>query len=190
MARPKLVLKTPYNPETLKAAAEHIAGLLTVESEVFEFGSGGSTLWLLVVLGVKRVVTVEHDNQWYDEVARVIASESKKSRSKLLLVDPADIPEIIKRYAEESFDMVLVDCLDRQRTQAVFNAMPHVKPGGYLVIDDSHWPMLRTAVDFVRAAGWKEALFDGNHKRWLTGETRHHQCIVFQRPTEPDDEEE
>ena len=187
MPRPVLKLKPPYTPEMLPAAYEHMGRLLTKDSDVFEFGSGYSTVWF--AQRVRRVVTVEHDEQWAAETERALRDEQKVSKAKLVQVDDEDeIPGAIEHYGE--FDLILVDCLDRQRVAAISEAAEHVKPGGYLVVDDSQWGMLQPGVQALQALGWETvAVYAGNHIRH-TGVEKQHQTTIFRRPEEAADEEE
>lgn len=186
MPRPVLHLDPPYTPEMLPAAYEHIEQLITPESDVYEFGSGYSTVWFAE--RARRVVSVEHDEQWARETERALRDEQMVSRVKMVEVDDEDeIPAAIEHYGE--FDLILIDCLDRKRVAAISEALEHVKPGGYLVVDDSQWPMLRPGIQAVEALGWETvAVYSGNHERH-TGEVKPHQTTIFQRPAAEDEEE-
>jgi hypothetical protein len=124
-------------------------GYLTPEMEAFEWGSGGSTLWL--ARRVKQVVSVEHNPSWFERLP------DRGNVEKLLIepgpgairADKADplayysecLGDVnLKRYATEivsrgEFDLVLVD--GRARPSCLLHAQPHVKPGGVLVLDNT-----------------------------------------------------
>jgi hypothetical protein len=63
----------------------------------------------------------------------------------------------IDRFEDESFDLVLVD--GRARVAAVRHAMPKVRPGGLLVLDDAERPRYREAI--VSLDGWTRRCFTG-----------------------------
>src|SRR6266576_1205646 len=48
------------------AARRQLARILSRGTTVFEYGAGGSTLWLAD--RVARVISVEHDPAWYEEM--------------------------------------------------------------------------------------------------------------------------
>jgi len=62
-----------YRPIISDAAMEFFGSLLRPDSTVFEWGSGGSTIWMAQV--VKRIVTVEHNPDWLAEVRRCAREE-------------------------------------------------------------------------------------------------------------------
>lgn len=183
---PRLILniEPPYTPEFLPEAAAAVEDLLDEDSRVFEFGSGYSTVWFAGLCD--DVVTVEHDPQWAEEVERALREARRWSKVELVKVEHEDdIGPSIDLYGD--FDLVLVDCLDRQRTEAVERAMSHVRPGGYLVLDDSHWSLLSVARRLL--AGWTVVeRYNGDHTR-KSGITKAHQTTIYQRPLGGEEEE-
>lgn len=184
MPRPVLAIHEPYTPEMLAEAAAAIEGLLDKKAEVFEFGGGYSTVWLSG--RCKRVVWVESDAGWYHETDRTLREVQRVSKARGILVDgEEDIAAAIENYGE--FDLVLVDCLDRQRAAAVKAAVAHVRPGGYLVLDDSQWAMLSEAKELLAGLGWEATVYSGNHRR-KSGAVMPHETTIYQRPVEPEPE--
>lgn len=140
-------------------AIDFISSHLSENSNIFEFGGGGSTVYFLG-LG-HRVTTAEHHEEWFDRMQKALSVQKKWTG----LFCPADfktndsplnpsVPEdyyttdenylhhIFKSYAssidrfpEESFDMVLVD--GRSRPSCIEHAVPKIKVGGYLIIDNT-----------------------------------------------------
>lgn len=127
---------------------------LNPSMRVFEYGSGGSTVFL--ARRVKEVISVEHDPRWHAKV-RAVLVEEQLTNCELLLQEPArQLPDDplhvsvrpeyanmsfetyvrkIDRYPDESFDLVLVD--GHARTACLLHAVPKVRVGGYLVLDNS-----------------------------------------------------
>lgn len=163
---------------------------LKPEMDVFEYGSGGSTPF--IARRVRRLVSVEHDRRWYDLVARTLR-EQELWNCDLTFVPPARNPPVasipygptsftsfalwtrgysfeayarsIEEYPDRSFDLVLVD--GYSRPSAVNCALPKVRRGGYLLLDDSDreyaWPALPLLesfprTDFVGAAPFQRNL--------------------------------
>ena len=56
--------------------------LLNIEMKVFEFGSGGSTLYYSK--RVKEIVSVEHEPDWYNNVENIIKAQKIKNIKILL----------------------------------------------------------------------------------------------------------
>lgn len=129
--------------------------------KVFEYGGGGSTLYFLG--NVKQVVTVEHDYEWFHMLQKKIDSaDSTRWNGQLILpekdIDTANLDKsrptdyfsedpmfrnntfkaystFICQFEEEYFDMVLID--GRTRTSCLYHAIPKVKIGGFLVLDNA-----------------------------------------------------
>lgn len=134
---------------------------LSASSKVFEYGGGGSTLFFLNHAG--EVVTVEHDKEWFiklDELVtgdkrtkwkgNFIAAEPTTGSTSLDPSNPADYAsadELFKKstftqyakkiddYSDNYFDVVLVD--GRSRPSCMQHSISKIKPGGWLVIDNS-----------------------------------------------------
>jgi hypothetical protein len=130
---------------------------------VFEYGSGGSTLfWLRWNVDL---VSVEHDPEWYEVVRgrlpseravdyRLVEPEPAADANRLL--DPADPltyataddtlrARTFRRYATQidgfpdgHFDLVLID--GRARSSCIHHAAPKVRRGGLLVLDNADRP--------------------------------------------------
>lgn len=142
-------------------AIDFLSSIYTPDMTVFEWGSGGSTLFF--ARRCRRVVTVEHDQKW----STLLADKLKE-----LSVDNVDYMEItgervddwakrdyrnpddfisgdrnsvglsyeryvkaIDKYPDNYFDIVVVD--GRSRNCCVKRAIPHIKKGGYLVVDNT-----------------------------------------------------
>jgi hypothetical protein len=128
--------------------------------QIFEYGSGGSTLYWL---GQGACVTsVEHDATWYARVRARIPPDAaidyrlvppEPPERPGLKLDPADPAACasaspprdgrtyrryvaqIDSFADGSLDMVLVD--GRARPSCIARAAPKLRPGGLLILDNS-----------------------------------------------------
>ncbi len=171
-------IKPPYTPEFLSVAQLAIEGFLADGGDVFEYGSGHSTLWFSQFA---NVASVEHDEEWSKEVIRALIETGRDWPDKVAyrFVEKENMPGIIHRYRYDAFDLVLVDCLDAQRSPAVKAAMPHVKPGGWLVMDDSNWPLWDPAKDLLKT--WPYTEMRGPHIR-KNGDLRSHETRIYRRP--------
>lgn len=190
MPRPVLTIKEPYTPEMLRSATAAIEAFLETKSvpSALEFGGGYSTVWLAGLC--KRVVWIEHDPLWHKETDRALREARRVSRAKAVLVgDENDIGPAVDDYG--LFDLILVDCLDRQRVTAVRHAIDHLAPGGLFVLDDSQWPSLAEAGKMLADTGWQRVKYDGSHTR-KNGQVRFHETTLYFKPGTADagDEEE
>jgi hypothetical protein len=126
---------------------------LRPEMAVFEYGSGGSTLFFASRVG--RLVSVEHDAEWYRRIQERLAAFPSPSRTYVLRRPEEGANDefastdehyrgmsfesyvtTIDAYPDSGFDLVVVD--GRARTACVRRALPKVRQGGFLLLDDSY----------------------------------------------------
>ena len=147
---------------------EYMSQRLAPGSRVFEYGSGGSTLWL-VGRGM-NVVSVENDPGWWNEVTRacptasILLAEMADTGTSYSPHDPAgkagfydEYVSAIDRYEDRSFDLVIVD--GRARVECVRHSIPKVRPDGLLLLDDSERDRYREAHALLQS--WKTQTFTG-----------------------------
>jgi hypothetical protein len=105
-----------------------------------EWGSGRSTAWLAARIG--QLVTVEDDADWADKVQAMLAERGFADRVELnrIPIDPLDrsgssaYVAVASRHAVASLDFCLVD--GDLRDHCALAALPLIKPGGLLIIDN------------------------------------------------------
>ena len=124
-------------------AADAVAERLPDGARVFEYGGGGSTLWLQDCGA--NVTAVEHDVDWHRVLqerapaADVILQVPSQEGSVPTAVHPGqyfdEYVTTISGFPDASFDIVIVD--GRARVACGLAAMPKVRPGGMLLLDDS-----------------------------------------------------
>jgi predicted O-methyltransferase YrrM len=153
----------PHGPTTIAAApvlteaATLLLGLIATGKEVFEFGSGGSTLWLAA--RTTRLESVEDDARWHAAVTEALLDRGYPG-VQVRLVETAAIPDAIEDTGE--WDVVFVDCMTHpERRRSIVLGASHVKPGGWLVADDYDFPKVKQSVEELRAAGWDVAVVAG-----------------------------
>jgi hypothetical protein len=144
---------------------------------VFEFGAGGSTLFFSE--RVKSVISVEHDEAWHARVAALLTHRGR-GNVDLRWVPPGPLaPEedpdaygpshytsraregryrglqfreyvgTIDRLAPRRFDLVFVD--GRSRPACARHALRHVRPGGWLLLDNSDKPRYAPVLELLGA---------------------------------------
>lgn len=148
---------------------------------VFEWGTGNSTIMFLA-MGAK-IISVEHDPIWSEKVQQELKSRhlpSDKLDYNLIPYESGEIgpdysnPAHYKSYCTEFpkdinfkkyvdfidsfgvFDLILID--GYARAACIAHAVSHVKPGGWLVIDntDRDWYLKNTLPLFGNwESGWE-----------------------------------
>ncbi len=131
------------------------------ESRVFEFGGGGSTLFFLDRAG--KVVTVEHNEEWFNYLQKEAMASGKKNWQPVLILPEEKSKELsldytnpdhyysgdaaytdktfrayssyIDNFEDGYFDIVLID--GRTRASCLKHAVKKVKKGGLLVLDNA-----------------------------------------------------
>lgn len=159
----------PFIPFSLQ---EFLDDRLTGHMSAFEWGSGGSTLWLAERVG--SLISVEHDEEWVRRVQSSLhASKLENCQLRLLPPNPEATPSLIYNSAlieanftayvaavdqceDRSLDLVLID--GRARADCLLRAASKVKPGGMLILDDSDRERYQEAQaklgDWERKAFW------------------------------------
>jgi hypothetical protein len=161
---------------------DFLDSFLTSEHRVFEWGGGGSTLFFLKK-GC-RVTTVESSTEWVEELTRRVDDLGKGSRHlwdlRFVPAKGNDDP-LIADYAAQvrtggPWDAVLVD--GWSRFKCLQAAMPYVKPGGMLALDNANQAQYRHVPTYMR--GWEHRPFRGLGvaRSWVT------QTDVYIRPRE------
>ena len=142
-------------------AMEYMDSLLNKESKVFEYGVGGSTIFLSKRVG--ELISVEHDSEWFLRTQKVISDmkdfkwtgylkEPQATETPIIGdgADPSlytttdeslsgqsfkDYVTTIDIYEDKYFDLILID--GRSRPSCFVHALPKIKDGGYIVLDNA-----------------------------------------------------
>lgn len=142
-----------WHPGAVSAVEDH----LDATSKVFEYGSGASTLWLAERSA--KVVSVEHDRGWFDRMRTdappnvdLLFVPPKKQGTIWSVSSPEHFyDEYVKTISTfDEFDLVVID--GRARIACVQRAMSHVRPGGYLLLDDANRQQYQAAKQIL--TGW------------------------------------
>lgn len=143
---------------------------LTKDMLVFEWGSGGSTIFFARLC--KAVVSIEHDRALVAPLFETLQGFGLHKNTHIIVEPPEhySIPEYesqdsgfdgwnfknyaraIDRYPNEYFDLVAVD--GRARSACMKHGVPKVKPGGILLLDDAERHHYTKGADCVPKS-WK-----------------------------------
>jgi len=177
---------TDHVPWITFEARKWLIDYLKADMSVFEYGSGGSTIF--ISKRVKELISVEHDKDWYLLVSNEIVKEDI-TNCRLLLREPelgilnnidysdpeaylsawpgyqgmnfkryaTSIPTSIQQFPDKSFDLVFID--GRARPSCIANALAKVRPGGYIMLDNSDRQRYLPAINLLRK--WSNKRFYG-----------------------------
>ena len=143
-------------------AISYLATHLTNGARVWEWGSGGSTIWLME--RDAKVTSIEEDPEWAAKVEQRCPSADVRfiggDDSGVLRSRQWERSEhFFDRYVcavddepDESLDVAIVD--GRCRLDCVRHAVPKVREGGLLIIDDTEKPFLSFGPYLPELDGW------------------------------------
>jgi SAM-dependent methyltransferase len=133
---------------------DFITARLNKSISVFEFGSGNSTFFYAE--HAAKVVSVEHDKDWYDKVVNKQPENAKMIFCELVRGgDYCQMPITLK----EKFDIIIVD--GRDRVNCCLQSVNALSPGGVVVLDDSERDFYSEGIDFLKSQGFKQLSFSG-----------------------------
>lgn len=167
------------------SAIDHISKVIRPDMKIFEYGSGGSTLFW--ASRVRQVVSVEHDEQWQSQMEQEFAKQNAVNVTYVLASaekdefyqdkspgdprayisgDPDYIGKKfetyvkhIDKYPNRYFDFVIVD--GRARPSCVLHALPKVALNGFVVVDNTEREYYQEALDLMNNRKWKMWKFTG-----------------------------
>ncbi|MDF3130547.1 class I SAM-dependent methyltransferase [Kiritimatiellaeota bacterium B1221] len=149
---------------------------------ILEFGSGKSTLFFAAKAA--HVVSVEHQPEWADRVESWLRSEHLSEKATLIRCTPEQTALAAFTHHPQNYDLILIDGVDR--LQCAINSLPHLKPGGWLVIDNinRHVPTQSKAPGSIRnwqqtPAGWRDLMAQLTpYEQYWTGNGITHTYLV------------
>jgi hypothetical protein len=121
---------------------------------VFEYGSGHSTLWW--GKHVSRVVSCEHNAEWYEKIKPRLSGNVDYKHVNL--VRGGDYCKVILQYQPE-FDVIVID--GRDRVNCSKNVLGALKPTGIIIWDDSDRESYNEGYEFLKINGFKRIDFWG-----------------------------
>ena len=127
-------------------AIDFLDGYLKPDMTVYEYGSGGSTLFF--ASRVARVTSIEHDPRWYSRVQTKLQANSMTNVNlQLLEWDLSQMADFenspyVQSLRDTEADVILIDGLEdlskyNRRPICFALAETQIKQGGIILLDDS-----------------------------------------------------
>ncbi len=137
-----------YIPWCTYSFTEFIKTRLDKKMEVFEYGSGYSSIFY--AKRVKNLVTVEYNKDWVAKIKSLLPSNTQ------LIFEELDYGgkycNVINK-TEKKYDLVIID--GRDRVNCIMHSVNHVKVNGLIVLDDSDRKNYKPGVEFLQKNGFK-----------------------------------
>lgn len=122
---------------------------ITKETDILEIGAGGSTVWL--AKRAKSIRSYEHDSRWY---ALVQSKLKDTGLGNCELIHDPNYPELGIKENSREFDMIIID--GRGRVKSIKTTYQLLRPGGYLMLDDSERTRYAEGKVLLDALGWEK----------------------------------
>jgi precorrin-6B methylase 2 len=116
---------------------------------IFEYGSGNSTIWFSK--RVKKIVSIEHDDEWYDYQMKQKSLDNTTILFKKMVYG-GEYSKEIKKYNE--IDIALID--GRDRVSCAINAITQLSKKGIIILDDAQRKNYEKARQYLLNIGFRE----------------------------------
>lgn len=133
---------------------DFIVNRLNNKMDIFEFGSGNSTLWY--ASKVNTVTSVEHDSTWFEKIKENMPKNVNIYYKELIYNGEYSN---FSNTLEEKFDIVIID--GRDRVNCMKNAIYSIKENGVIFLDDSEREQYKKGIDFLLNNDFKKIDFWG-----------------------------
>ena len=147
-------------------AIHFLTSRINKDQTVCEYGSGNSTIWFSKKVG--KVLSIEHDQNWYHQTKDRISEESNIDYM-LRDLDSGLYGTEILNY-QKAFNVIVID--GRERITCTKNALGALKDDGVIIWDNSDRVEYAEAYSFLLSNGFKRIDFWGlgpiNTYSWCT----------------------
>jgi hypothetical protein len=130
----------PFAPYLNAEITQNLDHLIRPDSQGLETGSGSSTIWFAERCG--HLISIEHDAIWAKRVSDWLTERGLSEKFAVKLCErgpegtPASYVDTIMNLPESSLDFILID--GKKRDSCALAALPRIKPGGIIIVDDVH----------------------------------------------------
>jgi hypothetical protein len=156
--------RIPERPWLVPASIGWLRRRVRSDWSILELGAGRSTAWF--ARRAARVISLEDDEFWHSST-RVRLDAAGLTNADLRLRPVEDFPREVATLPDDAFDLVVVDFLEAPtvtRIDCLDPALNKVRPGGYLLLDDSDRPGYAEAFELL--ASWRFRRFVGIKDGW------------------------
>ncbi len=161
------ILNIKEEPWVSEKAKKWLVSFLKPNMVIFEYGSGGSTIFF--ARRVKKIISVEYQLSWFFGVWIALwgrgifnfklhlstPEKGVKIKQDYMSSDPninsfsfKKFVMTIDQYTDDYFDLVFID--GRARNSCIKHAIPKVKNGGYILLDDSDRKSYQKGKDYLK----------------------------------------
>lgn len=133
---------------------DFISNRLDKNMDIFEYGSGNSTLWYGEK--VKSVTSVEHDKNWFEKIHKNMSNNINLNYQELVYDGE------YSRFANnlnKKFDIIIVD--GRDRVNCIKHSLSSIKENGIIILDDSERGQYKEGMNFLLNNNFKKIDFWG-----------------------------
>ena len=127
----------PDSPWLSQAMIEILGSWLQPQHQGLEWGSGRSTLWF--AQRVNHLISIEHDESWYRRINSQLKETKLGNVDYRLCRNPREYVSCVEQLPREQLDFVLIDGIAATRDRCALAAVPILKVGGILIIDNCNW---------------------------------------------------
>lgn len=146
-------------PRLAEGAIKFLDKYLTKKMNVFEWGAGGSTIW--IAERVKHIYSVESQEHWVKFLSGVIKEKGLKNitlyyqptKVSLQLTEFTTLPNDYYNYIEKlkmKFDAIIIDGETYSRNECMKIALPYLAKGGVIVFDNYAHFLFDRARQYIR----------------------------------------
>lgn len=134
------------------SAIMFLARRIKASIDVFEFGSGQSTLWW--AHRVRSVCSSEHDRDWCERIKPKLPSNAEVHFHEVGMEYVNSVLDMGRK-----FDVIVID--GRERVKCITTCLPALKDDGVIILDNSERPEYQGGISFLKDNGFRVIEFDG-----------------------------
>ncbi len=143
----------PNQPWIAQGAIRYCEQALDKSKVGLEWGSGGSSIWFGAHL--KSLLSVEHDAMWHQKVTDMLKKQGISNVECRYVALDHDVQaptkpvyektpryvSVVEDFEDGTLDFVVVD--GHYRQACILAALPKIKTGGLLLVDNANWLALK-----------------------------------------------
>ncbi|MBL6664937.1 MAG: class I SAM-dependent methyltransferase [Rickettsiales bacterium] len=140
-------------------AIQYLQEFVNKELEVFEFGSGASTLFF--ARNCQKVTSIETNKFWHNIISQRLEENNLTNSKRYLMEDGLDNEnyENFLHNLNQKFDIIIIDSI--KRYQCAIHIKDFVKENGIIILDDSERKNYQKIFDYYADLGFQQIDFEG-----------------------------